>query len=370
MRNNRKGLLLGIAVLLASVGILWFFRVADSWQRMAWIAGAVLINFLVTTIGAHYGKQRIEDYEEAIEQLAAGKFSGSEALASSEGRILGSLGRELTNLGTRLRQFSDNAKEIVNELVQSGEDLLTTSEEINASIQEVASTANQFAGTVQQVSATSRLLAESSVKVGETTMEHLKRIEDVVNQMNQIEAAIMELSNIRRDLSQRYEQINRFVGDITDIAEQTNMLALNAAIEAARAGEQGRGFAVVAEEVRQLAEQSGRAANEVQRVVANIAEGDARADGALEINVKAIQEGSQTLRSMADSFAGLKDEVDESITQMQNINAGVQQLSSGSQQIAAAAQEQAASIEQIAGKAKALSEIAERLQSYIQEFGD
>ena len=52
--------------MLASIGILFGF--SESLIRgsgMAWIAGAVLINFLVTTIGAHYGKQRIEDYEEA-----------------------------------------------------------------------------------------------------------------------------------------------------------------------------------------------------------------------------------------------------------------------------------------------------------------
>src|SRR5207237_7878911 len=59
---------------------------------------------------------------------------------------------------------------------------------------------------------------------------------------------------------------------IKRISSQTNLLALNAAIEAARAGEHGRGFAVVAEEVRQLADEAARAAEEVTRTTGSIRE--------------------------------------------------------------------------------------------------
>lgn len=368
MRETRKRLVWGIILIVVSVGVIRFLKITDSWQEMAWVIGILVVNFLVVGIGVFFRKQKVEDLEDVTKQLAAGDFSATDTLTASEDRLLGSLGRALATLGDRLRHFMNNAQQIANDVVQSGEELLTTSEQINASIQEVASAANQFASGVQQVGATSKVLADSSSRVGEITEEHLTRIQDVVTQMAQIEQAITQLSEIREDLSQRYEQINRFVGVITDIAEQTNMLALNAAIEAARAGDQGRGFAVVAEEVRQLAEQSRRAANEVQRVVANISEGDAQADAAVETNVRAVKGGRDILESMTESFAEVKEEVDRSVTEMQNINSSIQQLSSGSQQIAAAAEQQAAFIEQISDKAQVLNEIAERLRNHIQEF--
>src|SRR5439155_12302507 len=66
--------------------------------------------------------------------------------------------------------------------------------------------------------------------------------------------------------------IDDFVDLIKRISSQTNLLALSAAIDAARAGEHGHGFAVVAEEVRQLADESARAAEAVTRTTGSIRE--------------------------------------------------------------------------------------------------
>ncbi len=93
-------------------------------------------------------------------------------------------------------------------------------------------------------------------------------IDRSIKTMSEINEVVTELAREIRELGRQSEEIGHIVTLITGIAEQTNLLALNAAIEAARVGEQGRGgFAVVAEEVRSLAEQSRRAADEITQLI-------------------------------------------------------------------------------------------------------
>lgn len=125
----------------------------------------------------------------------------------------------------------------------------------------------------KQLGTTTNELLEKQISLeGSTTLfdEILETVHDSVKITNAITEDTETVTNSVSVLKQVTLGINQFVEQVQGISEQTNLLALNAAIEAARAGEQGRGFAVVANEVRQLAQRSATATNEISSLMKEV----------------------------------------------------------------------------------------------------
>lgn len=136
-----------------------------------------------------------------------------------------------------------------------------------------------------------------------------KSITDIAGGMEQITEKMQNMSQSMANLEAIADSINSFVETISKISDQTNLLALNAAIEAARAGDAGRGFSVVADEVRSLASNTSKSAEEVGGLIARIKQdtesGVKFATALEESNV----ELSNTIAGLNDSYSGINSTV-------------------------------------------------------------
>jgi len=185
------------------------------------------------------------------------------------------------------------------------------------------------------------------------------------------------------------ERVNEFAESIARIARQTNLLALNAAIEAARAGEHGKGFAVVAEEVRKLAEESGRAAREVAdtnaavrddiaTAVASMSEGEreVRDVGSVadEANAAlgAMLDGIRRITDIAVETAGISREQSAAMETLTASIAGVQDVATEASTRAAAASqvatEQTTALDGLSATTRQLAELSDRLRQSVSRF--
>ncbi|HNV69954.1 MAG TPA: methyl-accepting chemotaxis protein, partial [Candidatus Ozemobacteraceae bacterium] len=182
-----------------------------------------------------------------------------------------------------------------NESVQK---ILGNTQRITKAEKQSALTLEKTAAAIEEISATAQLVAKRSNRAFEESVQNrmkatqgMESVRDASSTIKGIERAVGDSSRVLEELKAQSRRIGKIVLTITAISRQTNLLALNAAIEAARAGDQGKGFVVVAENVKKLAEQSAKAAEEIGNLIGEIQHKTNKAVDEMNQGKEKVQEG-------------------------------------------------------------------------------
>jgi methyl-accepting chemotaxis protein len=298
--------------------------------RAVWtMAAAIAVGLAVTLALAVAVSRRIvrplASVVAVADAVAAGDLSRSTGVVRGDevGRVAAALDRAVLDLREVMTSVASSADAVA----ASSEELSASSAQISASAEQTSTQSGVVAGAAEEVSRGVQTVAAGAEQMGASIREIATNAAEASEVAARAVTAAETTTATVAKLGESSAEIGNVVKVITSIAEQTNLLALNATIEAARAGEAGKGFAVVANEVKELAQETAKATEDIARRVRAI-QGDTGAA------VSAIEEISQIVAQISDRQTTIASAVEEQTATTTEMSRSVQEAAGGATQIA------------------------------------
>ncbi|WP_426114579.1 methyl-accepting chemotaxis protein [Massilia sp. PWRC2] len=285
------------------------------------------------------------------------------AMARGDLSTLIEIGRN-DEMGTMLRGLQamrDQLADTVAQVRAGSLAIATATEEIAVGNMDLSQRTEHQAGNLEQTASSLEQLTATVRHNADNVREANDMAKDASEIAGRGGALVARVVDTMSDINDSSRRIVDIIGVIDGIAFQTNILALNAAVEAARAGEQGRGFAVVASEVRNLAQRSAAAAQEIKGLITTSV---AKVDAGGELVGKA----GATMQEVVTSVANVSRLMADIMLAGDEQSIGIAQINQAVIQMDATTQQNAALVEQAAAAAAALQEQAASLETVVQQF--
>jgi methyl-accepting chemotaxis protein len=304
--------------------------------------------------------------QEVTEALAAGDLTVTSGVTTKD--ELGRMGRSLDSAVANMRSVLGSVAASADAVAASSEELSASSAQISASAEETSAQSGVVSSAAEEVSRSVQTVAAGAEEMGASIREIATNAAEASEVAARAVTAAQTTTATVAKLGESSAEIGNVVKVITSIAEQTNLLALNATIEAARAGEAGKGFAVVANEVKELAQETAKATEDIARRVLAI-QGDTTAA------VTAIEEISTIVAQISDRQTTIASAVEEQTATTNEMSRSVQQAASGTTEIAGnitgvstAAESTTQALTQTRTAVDELSRMAAELRSSVATF--
>ena len=352
------------------------------------LAAVIVVTGITRPLGSLVG---------VLQRMARGEIE-SQIKEAARGDEIGAVGRAVEGIKTMVakkaaeeaerRQIADAAaaaerKRTMIELADGFERAVggivrlvsSASTELQATAQQMTATATQTAGqsntvafAAEEASANVNTVASAAEELGASVQEIGRQVSGSADLARRAVKEADQTASQVHDLSRAVTKVGDVVQLISTIAAQTNLLALNATIEAARAGEAGRGFAVVAAEVKELANQTARATDEISGQIGQVQSITGQAVTAIADIATRIRE----IDGLAGTIAAAVEEqgaaTQEIVRNVSEASAGTGAVTGNVASVASAAEETGAAASQVLTSASELSRQSEHLDGQVRHF--
>lgn len=312
--------------------------------RVRELAGRMAAGDLTARIGL---KQRDEvgELSEATDKLAdslsnivsrlqtnAQGLGGSSESLSTIASSLAAQSHQATDRSTSVAAAAEELSANINSMSAAAEQMSMNFASISSATEEMSVNVGAISSAAEQTSANVGVVAKAVQDISGSFTTVLSDVRAGAKVASDAESMANSASKTMRDLDQASADISDFTETIKMIALQTNLLALNATIEATAAGEAGKGFAVVAHEIKELANQSARAAEDISKKIESVQAGTHEAVGVM-------REISLVIKSISDSAERITQSVEHQTHSAATISTNIVEANKGVGHIARAINE-------------------------------